>query len=146
MRNRFNWPLWSGFVLTLAAFKTYFEVFTKYPSMRDLPWPSLLIFAVALTLLAIGARRAFAAEPRSRARRVIASIVTFLGAMIFVFFCFAIFIATKMLPKSEQAIAVGAKAPDFTLPDINDRAVSLSQLITAPGTKSVALIFYRGYW
>jgi len=145
MRNRFNWPLWSGFVLSLAAFATYFTVFAKYPSTRDLPWASLLIFGVALTLLVIGAGRAFAAEPRSRARRVIASIVTFLGATIFVFFCFAIFIATKMLPKSEQAVAVGAKAPDFTLPDINDRAVSLSQLI-APGTKGVALIFYRGYW
>ncbi|MEA2569329.1 MAG: thioredoxin-dependent peroxiredoxin [Acidobacteriota bacterium] len=146
MRNRFNWPLWSGFVLSLAAFATYFTVFAKYPSTRDLPWPSLLLFGVALTLLVIGTGRAFATEPRSRARRVIASIVTFLGATIFVFFCFAIFIATKMLPKSEQAIAVGAKAPDFTLPDINDRAVSLSQLIAAPGTKGVALIFYRGYW
>jgi hypothetical protein len=146
MRNRFNWPLWLGFVLSIAAFATYFAIFAKYPATRDLPWPSLLIFGVALTLLVIGTGRAFAAEPRSRARRVVASIVTFLGAVVFVFFCLAVFVATKMLPKSEQAIAVGAKAPDFALPDVNGRTVSLSQLIAAPGTKSVALIFYRGYW
>jgi uncharacterized membrane protein len=146
MRNRFNWPLWSGLALSAAAFVSYFLVFSAYPITRDFPWATLLLFAIALILLFIGVRRAFAAEPRSKARRVIASIVTFLGAAIFVFFCFAVFVATKMIPKSAQAIAVGARAPEFTLPDINNRSVALSELIGAPGTKGVVLIFYRGFW
>src|ERR1043165_834956 len=42
--------------------------------------------------------------------------------------------------------AVGAKAPDFTLPDANGKPVALSQLLGAPNSKGVLLIFYRGYW
>ena len=145
-RTRFNWPLWSGLALSVIAFATYFTIFVAQPSTRDLPWPTLILFAIAITLAAIGTGRAFAAEPRSRARRVIASVVAFLTATIFVFFCFAIFIATKMLPKSNEAIAVGAKAPEFALPDVNDKTIALAQLVTAPATKGVVLIFYRGYW
>ena len=145
-RTRFNWPLWSGLALSLIAFATYFTIFIARPSTRDLPWPTFILFAIAITLAVIGTGRAFAAEPRSRARRVIASIVAFLTATIFVFFCFAIFIATKILPKSNEAIAVGARAPEFALPDINDKTIALSQLVAAPGSKGVVLIFYRGYW
>ena len=40
------------------------------------------------------------------------------------------------------ALAVGQRAPDFTLPDQNGRFTSLAG---ARGHK-VVLIFYRGYW
>ncbi len=44
--------------------------------------------------------------------------------------------------KSRTApIAVGAAAPDFTLPDQNGKAVTLSRI-----GKPVVLVFYRGYW
>ena len=90
-RTRFNWPLWTGLALSAAAFLTYFSFFANYELTRDVPWASFLLFAIAITLGVIGIGRAFAAEPRSRARRVIASIVAFLTASVFVFFCFAIF-------------------------------------------------------
>jgi peroxiredoxin len=50
------------------------------------------------------------------------------------------------MPASPAAPAVGAKAPDFTLPDTNNRPVTLAQLLAAPGSKGVILVFYRGYW
>ena len=40
----------------------------------------------------------------------------------------------------------GDMAPDFTLADTSHRNVALSQLLAAPGTNGVLLIFYRGYW
>lgn len=53
------------------------------------------------------------------------------------------------LPASPKAPAVGAKAPDFTLPDANASPVTLSKLL-APRESAkgswVLLVFYRGYW
>ena len=56
------------------------------------------------------------------------------------------------LPKGTPK--VGEKAPDFTLPDKNEKLVKLSDLLnSAPGkgtagkdSQWVALVFYRGYW
>ncbi len=53
------------------------------------------------------------------------------------------------LPQSANAPAVGAKAPDFTLPDANGDSLTLSQLYTPRGSGKgswVLLVFYRGYW
>jgi hypothetical protein len=139
MKSRFNWQLWSGFALSLVAFVTYFAFFLRFPVTRDFPLPSLILFAIAIVLLVIGVRRA-------QHRRPLAWIVTVVGIAIAAFFCLAVFIATKQLPASESAIAVGAKAPDFALLDINRKPVSLAQIVAAPSNKGVALIFYRGYW
>jgi hypothetical protein len=55
------------------------------------------------------------------------------------------------LPKG--APKVGDKAPDFALPDTQNRTVRLSELLAgpAPGMAErkgtwVLLVFYRGYW
>jgi peroxiredoxin len=50
------------------------------------------------------------------------------------------------VPTGANVPAVGAKAPDFTLPDANRKPVALAQLLGAPQSKGVLLIFYRGYW
>jgi hypothetical protein len=57
------------------------------------------------------------------------------------------------LPASKNAPPVGAKAPDFTLPDLAGRPITLSRLLASPvdeasGRKGawVLLVFYRGYW
>jgi putative effector of murein hydrolase len=139
MKSRFNWPLWSGFALSLVAFVSYFAFFLRFPITRDFPLLSLILFAIAIALLIVGLRRA-------QHRRPLAWIVTILGIAVAAFFCLAVFIATKQLPASESAIAVGAKAPDFALLDINRKPIALSQLLASPSNKGVALIFYRGYW
>ncbi|HEX3578184.1 MAG TPA: hypothetical protein VHY33_06440 [Thermoanaerobaculia bacterium] len=139
MNNRFNWPLWSGFALSLVAFVTYFAFFLRFPATRDFPWPSLILFAIAIVLLVVGLRRA-------QHRRPLAWIVTILGIGVAAFFCLAVFVATKQLPAAENAPKVGTKAPDFALLDINRKPVALSQVLATPANKGVVLIFYRGYW
>jgi drug/metabolite transporter (DMT)-like permease len=139
MNRRFNWQLWFGFALSVVAFATYFAFFILFPATRDFPWPSLLLFAIAIVLLIVGLRLA-------QRRRPLAWIMTLLGIGIAAFFCFAIFIGSKQIPASETAIAVGAKAPDFALLDSHRKPVALAQLLAAPSNKGVVLVFYRGYW
>lgn len=53
------------------------------------------------------------------------------------------------LPPSPRAPAVGARAPEFTLPDTNGQPVTLSKLLAPEGSPKgswVLLVFYRGYW
>lgn len=135
--RRFNWPLWIGFVVTLFAFISYLPLFVRFATTRDVPWATYLIFAVGLVLVAIGFRRA--------QRKIAATIVTVLSVAIAAFFVFGANFGTRM-PASPTAPAVGAKAPDFTLPDTSGKPVALAQLLAAPGAKGVILIFYRGYW
>lgn len=147
--RRFNWPLWTGFLLTLLAFFSYFAVFVWFPVTRDFPWANLLLFLIAAGLLFAGVRRAFAADRRRS--KVAAVIVTALGVVVIGFFVFVIFVAARWLPASTGAPQVGQKAPDFTLTDASGKAVSLNALLTTPFNgstppKAVLLVFYRGYW
>ena len=41
-------------------------------------------------------------------------------------------------------IAVGQKAPEFTLLDQNEKPITLAALLS--GSKAAVLIFYRGFW
>ena len=149
--RRINWPLWVGFLLTLAAFMTYFSVFVWYPLTRDFPWANLLLFAIALLFVFIGLRRGFAADrPRPTLSKIVSSIVGLLSLAVVAFFIFAFFIGGRALPASARAPQVGERAPEFSLPDTNDRQVSLSQLLSTPvnglAPKGVLVIFYRGDW
>jgi hypothetical protein len=139
MSRRFNWLLWSGFALSVIAFFSYMVFFVRFPITRDVPWVSLILFAIAIMLMIAGLRR-------ETGRRILAWIVTVLGILIAVFFCFGTLVATRMLPPSLGAPGVGTKAPDFVLLDTNRHPVALAQLLAAPGNKGVILIFYRGYW
>ena len=46
-------------------------------------------------------------------------------------------------PTDLNRIKVGQSAPDFTLEDVDGKAVTLSSF---QDKKSVVLVFYRGYW
>jgi cytochrome oxidase Cu insertion factor (SCO1/SenC/PrrC family) len=46
-------------------------------------------------------------------------------------------------PTEIDRIKVGQPAPDFTLEDVDGKAMTLSDF---RGKKSVVLVFYRGYW
>ena len=149
--RRLNWALWAGFVLTIAAFLTYFFVFVQFPVTRDFPWANLLIFLIAAVFIFAGARRGFASDrARPTLSKVVASIVTTLSVVILGLFVFTIFVVGRWLPASKGAPQVGQRAPDFTLPDSSGKQVSLNELLRSPvnGTtpKGVLLVFYRGYW
>ena len=149
--RRLNWPLWTGFVLTIAAFLTYFFVFVWFPITRNFPWANLLIFVVALVFLFLGVRRGFASDhSHPIGSKIVTSIVATLSVVILGLFIFIIFIGGRWLPASKGAPQVGQRAPEFALPDASGKQVSLNELLTAPingnAPKGVLLIFYRGYW
>ena len=149
--RRINWPLWVGFVLTLAAFLTYFFIFVWFPSTRDFPWANLLIFLIAAVFIVMGVRRGFASDrPHPTRSKVITSIVATLSVVVLGLFIFTIFVFARWLPASKGAPQVGQRAPDFTLTDTSGKQVSLTELRTSPidgnAPKGVLLVFYRGYW
>jgi len=152
--RRINWPIWAGFLLSLAALASYPLFFAQFPVTRDFPWANLLIFAAAGVLLAVGLRRAFSAQARYRGK-ITGPIMTVASTATMGFFAFLVLFASRGLPDSHGAPRVGQKAPDFTLPDINGKPVSLTELLgqaqasvsdKSEHPRSVLLIFYRGYW
>jgi len=147
--RKFNWPVWAGLLVSLFAVFSYPFVFVRWPVTRDFPWATLLIFAVAIVLLFIGLRRAFAPE-RRRLAKVAASVASAFGVLVLALFVFTFFIAAKWLPAAHGAPQVGQQAPDFSLADTSGKAVTLAELRAAPingkAPRGVLLIFYRGYW
>ena len=149
-----NWPIWAGFLLSLTALGSYPLFFAQFPVTRDFPWANLLMFAAAAVLLAAGLRRAFSPQARYRGK-ITGPILTVASTAAMGFFVFLVFFASRRLPDSHGAPRVGQKAPDFTLPDINGKPVSLTELLAQAQAsasdknghpRSVLLIFYRGYW
>ena len=147
--KRFNWQIWAGFLLSIAALLSYPFLFVRFPVTRDFPWANLLLFGIAVAFLFVGVRRAFAAE-RSTRSKIFGSILAALGLGIFGLFVFAAFILARQLPASAGAPHIGQKAPDFSLADTSGKPVSLTELLSTPvkgkPPKGVLLVFYRGYW
>ena len=147
--KRFNWPLLSGFLLSVFAFLSYFFIFVWFPITRNFPWANLLLFVIAVVLLVLGLRRTLT-ETRSMVSKILSSAITGLGVLICVLFVFGYFVFATWIPASTGAPHVGQKAPDFVLPDTSNRQVSLNELLTSPingkAPKGVLLVFYRGYW
>jgi hypothetical protein len=139
---------WSGFLVSVIALFSYPFFFVRWPITRDFPWINLLLFVVAIGLVAIGLRRALG-EP-SRRTRILAFFGAVLSAMAFGLFVLVVFIAGKQLPASHGAPQVGQQAPEFVLTDTTGKRVALSELLSAPingqSPKGVLLVFYRGYW
>jgi hypothetical protein len=150
--KKFNWQIWAGFLLSLAASLSYPLVFVRWPITRDFPWATLLLYGVAAGLLVVGVKRAFASG-RTRKSKIAASILATLSVVIIGLFLFSILIMARWLPAAHGAPQVGQKAPEFSLADANGKTISLSELLSSPingqqvsKPKGVLLIFYRGYW
>jgi len=147
--KKLNWPIWLGLLLSFFAFFSYPLIFVNWASTRDLPWANFILFAIADVLIVIGVRRAFA-PGRRVISKIVAAIVAMLSGLVLVGFIFVAFIASRQLPASANAPQVGQKAPEFALPDSNDKTVSLAEVLSQPISgktpKGVLLIFYRGYW
>jgi hypothetical protein len=142
MKRKWNWPIWVGFIITVGGLFSY-EFFAQFPVTRDFPWANLLLFAAGGIFLVLGLVRAFG-KPQLYRGKIFGSILAILGVVVFGFFSYLIFYQLRQLPSSTGAPRVGEKAPEFTLPDQNDKAVALADLVS--GSKAVLLIFYRGFW
>ncbi len=150
-QRRWNWPLWTGFVLSLVALPSYFLFFAKFPITRDVPWANFLMFAIGGALLVEGLRRAYRMPGEYRGK-IAGPILAVLSFAVLAFFSAVVFFITRQLPPSSRAPHVGASAASFELPDTHGRLVTLTSLLTTPlnpssgPPKGVLLIFYRGYW
>lgn len=150
MKTRsFNWPVWAGLLLSVAAFLSYFFLFVRFPVTRDFPWANLLLFAIAAALLLVGVRRAFA-PGRRLGSKVAGLVAATLSVAVFGFFVFSTFVMARWLPAASGAPQIGQKAPEFSLSDTDGKPRSLSELLSTPikgkAPKGVLLVFYRGYW
>jgi hypothetical protein len=150
MKRRLNLDPWLGFLVIVVAFLTYIPVFARFPSTRDIPWPTLLMLAAGLGLIARGLTRAFR-RPDLHRGRVAGPVLATLGIALSAFFVLGVFHFARQIPPSNAAPRAGQKAPDFTLPDKDGHPVTLSRLLDsgqdgAGRLNGVVLIFYRGYW
>jgi hypothetical protein len=151
MKKRWNWPLWVGFLFVLAGFLSY-PFFTRFPITRDFPWANFLLFGMGEIFLLIGLVRAFGKPERYRGK-IVGTVLAALSVVAFGFFSYLIFYELRQLPSPMGAPRVGQKAPEFTLPDQDDKQVSLADLLSAPASSTstakanaALLIFYRGFW
>lgn len=151
--KRFNWQIWAGFLLSFLASLAYLFFFIDYPITRDFPWATLVLYAVAVALLLIGLKRAFAGDTkRPLLSKIVGSGLAALSVIIIGLFLFSTLVMSRWLPPSTGAPQAGQKAPDFTLSDASGKQVSLAELLAQPiagqtnQPKGVLLIFYRGYW
>jgi len=147
--KRLNWPIWTGFLLSLVAGFSYPFVFVRWAITREFPWANLVLFAIAFVLLVFGLRRAFKPDKKITSK-IFSSLAATVGLLLLGGLLFVIYVAGSWLPASSEAPRVGQKAPAFTLADSNDKPVTLAQLLIEPinntPPKGVLLIFYRGYW
>ncbi|PYK97159.1 MAG: hypothetical protein DME19_17235 [Verrucomicrobia bacterium] len=152
MKRRWNFWLWAGFLLVLAGLLSYVPVFALFPLTRDFPWVNLLLFAGGAVLLLGGLKRAFG-QPDLYRGKILGSIMAALSIAGIGFFMYGLFYVARQLPDSAAAPRVGQKAPDFTLPDQNDKPLTLAELLASPlagaataRANGALLIFYRGHW
>jgi hypothetical protein len=147
--KRLNWQIWAGFLLSLVAGLSYPFLLSDWEITRDYAWANLILFAPAMVLLILGLRRAFKPD-KGIVSKIFSSLAVALGVLLFAGLLFLVFVAFRWLPESAGAPQIGQKAPDFTLTNVNNKPVTLAQLLSEPVNnqppKAVLLIFYRGYW
>ena len=131
VKRGWNWRIWTGLLLAVAAVPGYFLFFARFPVTRDVPWVTWLMFAVAGWLLWVGVGRAFANSGVYRGK-VAGPILAVLSLGTAVFFGYATLFASRQLPEAVSAPRVGEKAPEFTLADSRGNMVAMSTLLSEP--------------
>ena len=144
MTRRWNWSLWTGFILVLAALFSY-PLVINLAIGRGFPWFTLSVFAAGAVLLVAGLLRAFR-QPELYRGKIVGLLFAIFSLAMFGFFAYGVFYAARQLPRSAGAPRAGNQAPGFDLPDQNGKQLALSDLLSSPGTRAAVLIFYRGYW
>ncbi len=146
MRRSWNLLLWLGFLICVGAFFGYFYFFVRFPTTRDVPWASWLLFAGGLVCVWGGLRRALR-RPDAYRGKIFGPVLAVLSLVVTGFFGFYTLVLSSQLPAAAGAPGVGDLAPDFALPDQNGNFVSLAELLgEGEGANWVLLVFYRGYW
>lgn len=136
-----NHALWLGPLLTFAGMISYFQVFARFPALRDFPWINLPLVLVGLALTVLGVRRAFAHRSRVWIK-IAGSIGMAFSLLVGGFFLAYVFAISYSLPDATTTSLDLEQAPDFAL---SDHTGAIHRLSDYRGSK-VVLVFYRGYW
>ena len=83
MKRKWNWPIWVGFVVVVAAVFSY-EFFARFPITRDFPWANLLLFGIGIALLIAGLFRAFG-RPQVYRGKIFGSIFAAIAVLVIAF-------------------------------------------------------------
>src|SRR5215475_1439111 len=125
VKKKRNWRIWVGFLISLSVIPAYAGLFSRYPVTRNVPWASWLMVVLALWLLWTGVRRAYTNSQEYRGK-ILGTVFGVLALLIAALFGLGTMYFSRQLPASAGAPQIGAKAPEFTLPDANGKMVSLS--------------------
>ncbi|MGH9570425.1 MAG: peroxiredoxin family protein [Candidatus Angelobacter sp.] len=148
-KPRRNSLLWVGGTIIIIAVLSNALFFVNVPDRHLLPWLNLLLFVLPPIVIGAGLKRA-RVHPEVYRGKMAGWLLMVLSAVLLVFSIFGLYVSHN-LPDASGAPKVSQIAPDFTLPDSNGKATSLSGLLSAPlaaggPPKAVLLVFYRGYW
>ena len=139
-RRRRNHMIWIGLLVTVAGAISYFEVFVRFPALRDVPWVNLPLVVLGLGLSTVGLWRAFV-RPEVFRGRVLGPLGFAFSLFLATLFVFYIFWLSDLPQVSATARSL-VRAPDFALASTDGETVRLSDY---QGRK-VVLVFYRGFW
>jgi hypothetical protein len=139
--RRFLLYVWLGPLVAFAGAVSYFLVFVRFPSLRDVPWLNLPWVVAGLLISAVGLWRASTPD-RTAGAKMVATAGLLVSLSLTLLFSTYVFYLSYQLPQTGQIAQVSQMAPDFVLLDQNRQNVRLSD---QRGTK-VVLVFYRGHW
>jgi hypothetical protein len=135
-------PVGTGLVALASGVVPYLALTAqaKIPAgLRDNPWPFEVLTLAATAATVFLAVRAY----RQRSARAVATVAAVFAVLDAAALLLLVHVATSMLPAAPQGgLAVGALAPDFTLPDETGAPVALASMRGHP----TLIIFYRGHW
>jgi hypothetical protein len=136
--RRRNHLLWVGPLVVFAGFVSYYQVFVRFPVLRDFPWVNLPVIWIGVVLSVVGVVRAF----RRGRGKILGSLALAFSVLVAGFFHAYIFWISYRMPGPTTTTTSMSRAPDFSLTDQHGRTVTLSDLLG----RKVVLVFYRGYW
>lgn len=129
-----GWLAALSVVVSVGAVAAYVRLL-HVAAIRNHPEGYVVAFALATALAAL-------AVARARGRRWPAWLAFGFSGLLLLAGGWFNFVGARV-PVTPTALRVGARAPEFTLPDAVGRPVSLADY---RGKKPVVLVFYRGYW
>lgn len=139
-KRRRNHMIWIGPLVAFVGVVSYFEVFARFPALRDFPWVNLPLTFLGLGLSGLGLWRAFRDAGVFRGK-VLAPLGFALSLLLAAALVWYVFSFTYQMPPASKALGL-VDAPDFALASSAGETVRLSDL----RGRKVVLVFYRGFW
>ena len=139
--HRWIHTIWVGPLVTFAGTVTYFQVFARYPTLRDFPWVNLPVVIAGVVLAIVGFVHVVTRR-RGVWPRLAGSLGLALSLLAGAFLPLYVFGISYALPGATATSLGLATAPDFELPDSGG---ALHRLRDYRGSR-VVIVFYRGHW